>query len=225
MRKCPIPPRPPARPRARPTDGRPRRRAFPAPAPPLLLLLAALLGGCSSHKIPYPHTNVGGMVSLDGLPIPRGMIVFTSSDPKYGQPIVSPIVRGRYIIDNVPLGDVLVIFNAFQKPESSVAGDRATPSIEINLIPPKYASGLWIKVTEKSSQIDFRLTTTPVPVPETARAEGEAGATAEPKPGSESDPKPEPEPEPQPGPGAKSGGPGPASDPAKGEPPPGSNWG
>jgi hypothetical protein len=125
-------------------------------------LLAALaqaalivLGGCREYKPLYPNTNLGGFVFLDGIPVPDGMIAFVSEDPKLGHRVVTPIVRGRYIADEVPLGSVRVYFSSLAK------GGEDPKSPRGDCIPAHYDKGIELTVGRGMSEVNFPLRSEP----------------------------------------------------------------
>jgi hypothetical protein len=122
--------------------------------------LCALVVGCvvQEKEFSYPHANVEGVVTLAGAPIDSGVISFLSLDPANGQSVKTPIVRGRYIAEKVPLGKVLVVISAFKKTgRMSTEGGQAFPET-IDLIPPKYRNGFELDVKWDMPKVDFKLT-------------------------------------------------------------------
>jgi len=135
-------------------------------------LPAALLVGCFPSSNPeFPCTNLGGTVTLDGAPIAEGSITFLGP---HGPGITTPIVRGRYIVDKVPLGRVLAVLSAFKVTgRRTLTQDGASVPEMINLIPSRYQDGFILEVTPRTSRVDFPLSheeAQPVPAPAEERA-------------------------------------------------------
>jgi hypothetical protein len=129
-----------------------------------LLPLTLLVGCFRAYNPEYPNTNLGGTVTLDGTPIPSGIITFTSQDPTNGHVVVSPIIRGRYIAESVPLGKVLAVVNAYEETGRRSGGGgrgkgKGQPEI-VNVIPQQYREGFALDVTPASARVDFPMTTT-----------------------------------------------------------------
>jgi hypothetical protein len=122
-------------------------------------VLAALLGGCVAKEKPieYPHTNLGGFVTVDDNAIDDAMISFCSKDPQLGQVIVTNVVRGRYIAEKVPLGPVVVVVSGVKDTGRKVR--PGGPEEIVGIIPDKYRAGFELDVKENSSRVDFRMTT------------------------------------------------------------------
>jgi hypothetical protein len=125
-------------------------------------LLAACVGCGWPSEPGYPNTNLGGTITIDGAPVTEGMVSFVSLDPHNGRTIVTPIVRGRYIAEKVPLGKVLATVVAIKMSASATArppraGDPPTPE-DGNLVPSKYRGGFELDVTPDSSEVNFTMT-------------------------------------------------------------------
>jgi hypothetical protein len=72
----------------------------------LLLAIMAVAGGCSSAERP---ATVTGTVTFDGKPVTGGTIGFIPAD---GRPYQGDIqADGSYRVENVPLGECIVIIN------------------------------------------------------------------------------------------------------------------
>jgi hypothetical protein len=120
------------------------------------LLLAALVGGCAQkEEVAYPHTNLGGFVTVDNQPVEGGMISFCSQDTRNGQVVVTKVVRGRYIAEKVPLGKVLAVISGTRETGEKLR--PGAPSEIANLVPEKYRAGFELDVTEHSAQVDFKM--------------------------------------------------------------------
>ncbi len=109
------------------------------PTDPLGRLLAAgflalAAGGCSDRSAvdPLPRRAVSGTVTLDGQPLPAGIIRFDPEARETGVPVVGDIKDGRFAIGQpqgpVP-GKYRVLISGWKadNPESAEAGPRAKP--------------------------------------------------------------------------------------------------
>jgi len=123
-----------------------------------MAVLATLLDGCGRKaEFTYPHTNLGGEVTIDGSPIDVGMISFLSLNRANGQEVTTRVVRGRYIVEKVPLGKVLVVISAFEETgRMSDQDGRSSPELT-DIIPPKYQSGFELDVLPSTNRVDFRM--------------------------------------------------------------------
>lgn len=70
------------------------------------VVLGVLALGCGSDA-----GSVTGSVTYDGKPVENGYITFTPADGK-GTMVAGPINKGRYSIENVPLGSKIVKIEA-----------------------------------------------------------------------------------------------------------------
>jgi len=121
-------------------------------------VLATLLDGCGGKaEFTYPHTSLGGDVTIDGSPVEAGMISFLSLDRANGQEVTTRVVRGRYIAEKVPLGKVLVVISAFKETGRILDQDgRSSPELT-TIIPPKYQPGFELNILPGASRVDFRM--------------------------------------------------------------------
>lgn len=90
------------------------------------IVLMALAGGslgCSQQP-----GSISGEVTINGKPVPRGVISFHSED---GTPVVTnaPIMDGRYAVSGVPAGNVIVTVGN-PSPKGAMVG---------GLVPRQYA--------------------------------------------------------------------------------------
>jgi hypothetical protein len=121
-------------------------------------VLAAGLVGCSKREEPvYPNTNLGGYVTVDKAPLDGAMISFCSQDITNGQIVVTKVVRGRYIAEKVPLGKVLAVVSGLK--DTGEKTRPGGPDVVVNLVPERYRAGFELNVTERSSRVDFPMTT------------------------------------------------------------------
>ncbi len=127
-----------------------------------------VLGGCGGGPDLPPVTPVSGTVTLEGKPLPRGMVQFSPDNIKgtRGAPAVGNIdSEGRYSlktagVDGAIVGHHKVRIEARQEPRNEM--DSMPPS----LIPQRYmnpdTSGLTFEVKEgEDNKIDLKLTVQP----------------------------------------------------------------
>ena len=105
------------------------------------LALSCVLTGCGGPS--YPVCTWEGTVSLKGEPVPAGAtasITVSSTNPKTASRSVSaPIVDGKYVLENVPQGEVLVQFNIVQETPAKNPEDAARGMTDVkNLMPRKF---------------------------------------------------------------------------------------
>ena len=105
------------------------------------LALSCLLTGCGGPG--YPVCTWEGTVSLKGEPVPSdatATITVSSTDAKTASRSVSaPIVNGKYVLENVPQGEVLVQFNIVQETPAKNPEDAARGMTDVkNLMPRKF---------------------------------------------------------------------------------------
>jgi hypothetical protein len=121
------------------------------------LLLSA---GCGGGKVDYPAAKLEGAVTVAGKPLADGLIMFMPQERGRGSGVRAPIKNGRYSADKVPLGEVLVTFNALQetgrKVESVISPGKPLPE-QVDLIPEQYRSGIALEVTGDKANQDFSL--------------------------------------------------------------------
>ena len=125
--------------------------------PLALILMSALLSGCSTGKPAYPAARLEGSVTLDGQPLAQGSLQFVPQDTNQVPITAAPIVDGRYVADAVPRGKLRVLVTA-SKETGKMIKEYSTPRPEvINLIPEKYRSGIPVEVTGDNLNRDFAL--------------------------------------------------------------------
>jgi hypothetical protein len=123
-----------------------------------MAVLAASLAGCAKEEGPvYPHTNLGGWVTVDQEPINDAMISFCSQDIRNGQVVVTPVIRGRYIAEKVPLGRVLAVISGSK--DTGRKTRPGGPEMIVNIIPERYRVGFDLDVKENSAQVNFPMST------------------------------------------------------------------
>ncbi|MBO5255874.1 MAG: PEP-CTERM sorting domain-containing protein [Clostridia bacterium] len=105
------------------------------------LALSCVLTGCGGPG--YPVCTWEGSVNLKGEPVPSSAtatITVSSTDAKTASRSVSaPIVDGKYVLENVPQGEVLVQFNIVQETPAKNPEDAARGMTDVkNLMPRKF---------------------------------------------------------------------------------------
>jgi hypothetical protein len=137
----------------------------------------AAAAGCSDNRERLSGAEVVGKVTLDGTPLPAGLVIL-SSDSSAATGSISP--DGSYAVTNAPLGSVRVavrvahlraeagVVRAMQQ-RPPVAGAQADPSgaasgpPEYKSIPSKYellnTSGITTTVGPGRTEFDIQLTT------------------------------------------------------------------
>ncbi|MBU4273144.1 MAG: hypothetical protein KKE86_09135 [Planctomycetes bacterium] len=139
--------------------GRKTRFLQSAPAWSMRLLVGLLVmaGGLGCGRGGPPTTHLEGRITVDGQPIKEGNLSFVALEPNRGRGSTANIAEGRYSAREVPLGRVLVYFNATKATGRTVIVSN-TPVPEIlSVIPEKYNAGMEIEVIEGRFQQDFHL--------------------------------------------------------------------
>lgn len=120
----------------------------------LLLTLGFFLSGCAPA---VSTVAIKGKVTLDGQPLEKGDILFTHSDPQFGQE-AGTIVNGEYTASVHPGANKVSIRATREVPGKF--GPMGTEPLLEDIIPAKYnsATTLNIDVTkEKKDGYDFAL--------------------------------------------------------------------
>ncbi len=121
----------------------------------LMALFWVVGGGCQPSG--YPSAALEGSVTVDGTAIDQGTISFTPLDSGAGTSVIAEIRGGRYRAEQVPLGNVLVGFQAMRETgETFMEFGVEVPQTE-SLIPDKYATGIEIRVESEGGEQDFEL--------------------------------------------------------------------
>jgi hypothetical protein len=132
---------------------------FSLPASGAVLLLTALgLAGCGARAPSYPTVKLEGTVRIGGQPVAEGFIMFISGGAHdQAPPTRAPIVQGRYCADQVPLGQVRVLFSACRATGRMIKEySEPRPELE-NLVPEKYRDGIPLDIRGDNPQQDFDL--------------------------------------------------------------------
>lgn len=128
-----------------------------------VLCLAA--SGCGKSGSEFPVARLEGTVTINGQPLPADAEAWIQFMPTGGggqaPPARSPIVDGRYVAENVPLGSVLVTFNITRLTGRMVVEDNApggTPDPEReNLVPESCRQGIPLEIGGNEEKRDFDL--------------------------------------------------------------------
>lgn len=126
-----------------------------------VLLLLVVLTACGEKGPDYPAVNLEGVVTVKGEPVPKGRITFTPQEAGRGPGTGGDIVDGKYIAQNVPVGKVLVQFQANKETGKIVKVAGADLPESLNIVPTENRSGVYIEVAAGDTKKDFAL---PMPV-------------------------------------------------------------
>lgn len=121
----------------------------------VVIALAIVISGCGRQR-PGPVTVcLEGSVTVKGLAVPSGSIIFVSEGG--GQATSGAIRDGRYLADKVPVGTVRVLFSALQETGKVIDdGGRRFPE-RVSIIPRGYSDGISMAIDEGSRRHDFGL--------------------------------------------------------------------
>lgn len=119
------------------------------------LLVIAIGSGCGQGK--FSTVTLEGAVSIDGAPLDQGTISFTPKEADRGTGVVADIRAGKYRAEGVPLGRVLVQFQAMKETGKTYKEFGVDYPETISVIPAKYDKGIEITVTEDSKTNDFEM--------------------------------------------------------------------
>ena len=140
------------------------RRAFCLLGLPCLALPLAL--GCGKAKPNGPVVVWEGTVTVGGQPLPSDLkeayIQVRPANPdrtNVASPTQGAIVDGKYRLENVPRGDVTVIFILTQPTGKEVLdrGSGSTFAETVSLVPKKKKQGIPATATEDNLKMDFDL--------------------------------------------------------------------
>ncbi len=133
-----------------------QRRCF------LLLVLAGALAlvGCGDDG----KAVVKGRVTLDGEPVPNGIVQFFPEDKKSPSGKPGIIENGTYTASGVPIGKVRVVVNSSQVVGKKKADEKPeSPMVDVHkeMIPAKYHSpSILVKeIKPGANEINLELTT------------------------------------------------------------------
>lgn len=117
---------------------------------------AIVTTGCDGGKGKPPTHTVSGKVTLDGKPMPEGIIFFEANPPDGQAPANAPISNGEYSAE-VPAGSKLVRISHEKMVKSPMGGDEV--EIPTQMVPPRYnsQSTLTREVTEGANSFDFEI--------------------------------------------------------------------
>ena len=120
--------------------------------------LLGLLLGCSSSE--YPSVRWEGNVTLQGKPIPSDataeILVVSQDAARSSLAVKSKIEEGHYVLNQVPVGDVVVQFSIYRERPAKNKRDaeRGIRDVE-NLLPASFSNHLSGQASENDSQKDF----------------------------------------------------------------------
>jgi hypothetical protein len=98
---------------------------------------------------------VEGSVTVDGKPLEKGTINFSTKEQGGGPSATAEIVAGRYQADGVPRGKVLVFFVGTKDTGKQIPFMGKMVPEFVNVIPEKFRMGVDIDITEASMRKDF----------------------------------------------------------------------
>lgn len=105
----------------------------------------------------YPTVTIAGKVTIDDQPVPEGGLTFTPLGGNAGTGAYAPVTSGRYRAERVPKGPMRVMVTAVKRTGKTVdVGGMPIPEI-VNLVPPHYATGIDIEVTDDDPDLHFDL--------------------------------------------------------------------
>ena len=120
--------------------------------------------GCAGGDDELARQAISGKVTLDGLPLPKGQIVFDPATSATGTRTGGPIVDGTYQLTKSD-GPVPGAYNVLITAVSVVEGDPNDPAKKVkrtrDAVPAKYNARTTLHVEIKadgSDGLDFRLT-------------------------------------------------------------------
>ncbi|MCA9234642.1 MAG: hypothetical protein KDA44_04195 [Planctomycetales bacterium] len=121
-----------------------------------MAVIAAAIG-CSGSS---STAHLAGAVTVGGKPIPadaNASITFHGSGE--GQTVNVPIVDGKYDSPATPRGEVRVYFTVTQEVGPVKKSPRTGADYRdiVDIVPPKYATGVALTVAEDNQQQDFNL--------------------------------------------------------------------
>jgi hypothetical protein len=128
-------------------------------------LVGLLLAGCGDGGSKYPTVKVAGNITVGGQPLPKdaeGTITFMpAAGGGQASPASSPIVDGKYQVDEAPLGKVNVLFNITRLTGRMIREDNiptAAPHAEReNLVPATAQTGITVEITADENSRNFEL--------------------------------------------------------------------
>jgi hypothetical protein len=134
----------------------------------LLVLSALALGGCTydpwKPDDPFPRVPVAGSVTLDGAPVPAGMIQFEPAAETKGPTAAGEISGGHYAIEKAqgPIAGKYKVLISGRPPARLKPGEPpgGTPKLTPEPVPAKYNTESTLKTevpAEGSTTLDFAL--------------------------------------------------------------------
>lgn len=120
-------------------------------------ILLLLLSGCGEKGPDYPAVNLEGMVTIRGEPVKKGRITFTPQEAGRGAGTGGDIVDGKYKAEHVPVGKVLVQFQATKETGKTVKAAGVDMPESLNIVPPENRGGVHADVAAGDTKKDFAL--------------------------------------------------------------------
>jgi hypothetical protein len=121
-----------------------------------MLAAAGCRGGDGASA--YPAASLIGSVTVDGQPVPNGLLQFLPPAGGSAPVVQAEIKDGRYAATGVPLGKIRVLITAVKETGRMDSKSTSQPVSEVmNLIPDRYRDGLDITVATGSGVQNFEL--------------------------------------------------------------------
>jgi hypothetical protein len=112
-----------------------------------ILLSAFAIGGCTDESTqvdPLPRVPVSGTVTLDGTPLPQGMIQFNPAEGTKGAPASGEITEGKFSIEKTqgPVPGKYKVMISSRAPAKLKEGEQpgGTPKLQPETVPAQYNS-------------------------------------------------------------------------------------
>ena len=122
-------------------------------------IAVTVMSGCGHGGANHPSAKIEGAVTVSGKPLADGLIMFMPQQAGHAVGVKAAIKDGCYVADKVPLGKVLVLFNAVQETGRMIESkltEKPQPE-RIDIIPAKYRSGVPLDVTTDKNDQNFDL--------------------------------------------------------------------
>ncbi|MBA4106246.1 MAG: hypothetical protein C0485_10850 [Pirellula sp.] len=118
-------------------------------------ILIAALTGCGGGR---HGAALSGTVTVGGVPLEKGKIVFRPVDPALGNGGSADVIEGSYQLEGVSIGQCVFTFSGSKLTGRSITGPGGAPEPErANVIPQQaLRDGVEREITESGTQ-DFSL--------------------------------------------------------------------
>jgi len=124
----------------------------------LCFVIGVAIGITGCGKSGYPSATLEGKVTVNQQPLAEGSLQFLPQEKGQGPVVGGAIREGRYLVKDVPLGKVRVLFNSIRKthrlPNDELGREQWATE---NLIPQPVRAGMVIEVTDGQTAQDFEL--------------------------------------------------------------------